>query len=60
VAGPFAGTVKEVKIMASGDNEGVAWVKDMTIREEQRSYETNFWMLPNKQIFGSTPLITIN
>ncbi|MFN9908210.1 MAG: lipase/acyltransferase domain-containing protein [bacterium] len=36
VAGPFAGTVKEVKIMTSGDNEGVAWVKDMTIREEQR------------------------
>ena len=67
MAGPFAGTVKEVKIMASGDNEGIFWIKDMTIKEEQRlssyfirSYETNIWMLPNSKIFGSTPLVTIN
>merc|ERR1711879_91807 len=44
--------------MGSGDREGVPLVNPLTIREEQRSYETNFWLLPVPRWFGNETLAT--
>jgi len=35
------GSNTEIVLMASGSNEGIATVNPLSIREEQRSYETN-------------------
>jgi len=45
LAGPFGGAAKLMRLHASGDNQGLP-VNSLTIREEQRSYETNFWLAP--------------
>lgn len=46
VAGVFAGTALELKVLASGDSSGVKVLPSRSLVEEQRSYETNVWMLP--------------
>merc|ERR1712176_1284447 len=57
LSGPYGGAAKEVRLHASGDNEGLP-VSALTIREEQRSYETNFWLAPVPQWFGDRVLVT--
>jgi lysophospholipase-3 len=56
LAGPFGGSAKEMRLHASGDNQGLP-VSSLKIREEQRSYETNFWLAPTKE-FGPRVLIS--
>jgi len=58
--GVWHGSTNEVVLMASGSNEGIATVDPLSIREEQRSYESNLWMLPNPNTFTSQPLAVIN
>merc|ERR1711860_296021 len=41
---------------ASGDNEGIPFVKSSSVREEQRTYETNQWMMPNPNVFHSNKI----
>lgn len=57
LAGPFGGAVKELRLHASGDNEGLP-VNSLSIREEQRSYETNFWLGPVPSWFGNRVLVS--
>ena len=47
VNGVFGGSAKMMKVMASGDNEGVKVVTGRDTRSQQRSSESNFWLLPN-------------
>jgi len=56
LAGPFGGSAKELRLHASGDNQGLP-VSGLKIREEQRSYETNFWLAPTKE-FGPRVLVS--
>jgi len=58
IAGPWAGSVKELRLHASGDNQGVPLVSSLSIREEQRSYETNFWLMPMPRWFGNQTLVS--
>merc|ERR1712137_173623 len=57
LAGPFGGSAKEMRLFASGDNEGLP-VDSLNVREEQRSYETNFWLAPVPKLFGDQVLVT--
>lgn len=57
MSGPYGGTANEWKLHASGNSEGLP-VKAVTIREEQRSYETNFWLAPVPQYFGDQVLVS--
>jgi len=57
LAGPWGGAAKELRLHASGDNQGVP-VPSLEIREEQRSYETNFWLAPVPRWFGGQALVT--
>jgi len=52
IAGVFGGSLDEIKLFASGSNEGIPFVNALTIREEQRSYESNYWMFPLPDAFG--------
>lgn len=45
-SGVWGGTAKIMRVLASGDNEGIPFVKPISVRGEQRSYETNPWLMP--------------
>jgi hypothetical protein len=55
VAGPYGGTNSLLLLHARGDNQGLP-VSSLALREQQRSYETNSWMLPQPSVWGGAPL----
>merc|ERR1711966_564236 len=63
ISAPWAGAAKELRLMATGDNEGLP-VSPSSLKDEQRSYETNHWLLPNglySSAFGNdTVLVKTN
>uniref|UniRef100_A0A8C8HBT1 Lecithin-cholesterol acyltransferase n=1 Tax=Oncorhynchus tshawytscha TaxID=74940 RepID=A0A8C8HBT1_ONCTS len=58
---PWGGAVKPLRVLASGENDGIPMVSNIKIREEQRMTTTNPWMLPFEEAwpadhtFISTP-----
>ncbi|XP_076878349.1 phosphatidylcholine-sterol acyltransferase [Brachyhypopomus gauderio] len=58
---PWAGAVKPLRVLASGDNDGIPLVSSIKIREEQRMTTTNPWMIPSEEawpkdhVFISSP-----
>eukprot|EP00512_Aurantiochytrium_limacinum_P006065 CAMPEP_0171516056 /NCGR_PEP_ID=MMETSP0959-20130129/3813_1 /TAXON_ID=87120 /ORGANISM="Aurantiochytrium limacinum, Strain ATCCMYA-1381" /LENGTH=430 /DNA_ID=CAMNT_0012054701 /DNA_START=167 /DNA_END=1459 /DNA_ORIENTATION=- len=56
-SGIFAGTVLEYKVLASGDNFNVPIVSSSSVVTEQRSYESNYWMLPTEQHWSTNPVL---
>ncbi|KAG0455683.1 hypothetical protein HPP92_023471 [Vanilla planifolia] len=57
---PWAGTVQEMLCFASGYSLGIPIVDPLTVREEQRSSESNLWLLPAHRVFGEMPLVFAN
>ncbi|KAJ7297080.1 hypothetical protein O6H91_Y081600 [Diphasiastrum complanatum] len=58
VSGPWGGSVQALLTMASGNAEGVPLIDPLTLRAEQRSSETNLWLLPVMEVFNSSVLVT--
>lgn len=57
-AGVFAGAGEAVAQLMSGSSEGIPGVSGLTVREEQRSYQSNMWLLPSEQVWdAATPLV---
>lgn len=58
---PWGGAVKPLRVLASGENDGIPMISNIKIREEQRMTTTNPWMLPSQtawpkdHVFISTP-----
>nr|XP_055049257.1 phosphatidylcholine-sterol acyltransferase [Misgurnus anguillicaudatus] len=58
---PWGGAVKPLRVLASGENDGIPFVSNIKIREEQRMTTTNPWMIPSEEVwpkdhaFISTP-----
>ncbi|ELT91848.1 hypothetical protein CAPTEDRAFT_153574 [Capitella teleta] len=48
VSAPWGGSVKPLRLMASGDNLGIFVVNPLTARAEQRSMPSTAWMLPHE------------
>ncbi|XP_068168202.1 phosphatidylcholine-sterol acyltransferase [Antennarius striatus] len=46
---PWGGAVKPLRVLASGENDGIPMISNIKIREEQRMTVTNAWMLPKEQ-----------
>ncbi|KAF7830529.1 lecithin-cholesterol acyltransferase-like 1 [Senna tora] len=58
LSAPWGGAVDEVLTFASGNTLGVPLVDPLRVRAEQRSSESNLWLLPNPMFFGGTkPLV---
>eukprot|EP00064_Thunnus_orientalis_P006451 superscaffoldBa00000670_g6469 len=61
LAAPWGGAVKALRVMASGENDGIPMISNIKIREEQRMTTTNPWMVPSEEawskdhVFISTP-----
>ncbi|CAN6587235.1 unnamed protein product [Malus baccata var. baccata] len=56
---PWGGTVDEMLTFASGNTLGVPLVDPLLVRGEQRSSESNLWLMPNPEIFGRKNLLVI-
>ncbi|WCJ35593.1 Phospholipase A2 group XV [Euphorbia peplus] len=57
LSAPWGGAVEIMRTFASGNTLGVPLVDPLLVRGEQRSSESNLWLLPNPKIFGSKPLV---
>ncbi|XP_031377859.1 lecithin-cholesterol acyltransferase-like 1 [Punica granatum] len=58
LSAPWGGSVEEMLTFASGYTLGVPLVDPLIVRGEQRSSESNLWLLPNPVVFESTrPLV---
>ena len=49
--------MKEMQTFASGNTLGVPLVDPLLVRGEQRSSESNLWLLPNPKVFGQRHLV---
>lgn len=54
---PWGGSVQEMLTFASGNTLGVPFVDPSLIRDEQRTAESNLWLLPTPSVFGNTTLV---
>ncbi|KAK3007058.1 hypothetical protein RJ639_016622 [Escallonia herrerae] len=58
LSAPWGGTVQEMLTFASGNSLGVPLVDPLLVREEQRSSESNLWLMPSPKLFGrDKPLV---
>eukprot|EP00127_Corallochytrium_limacisporum_P000271 Clim_evm18s9 gene=Clim_evmTU18s9 len=57
VAGPFAGTGVEETLFLSGIGWDLPWAPKGSIRNLQRSFEANLFMLPSTLGYGDTPIV---
>ncbi|KAL6012940.1 Lecithin-cholesterol acyltransferase-like 1 [Asimina triloba] len=57
LSAPWGGTVQEMLTFASGYTLGVPLVEPLLVRGEQRSSESNMWLLPTPNLFGRKPLV---
>ncbi|PSR99925.1 Lecithin-cholesterol acyltransferase-like [Actinidia chinensis var. chinensis] len=57
LSAPWGGTVEEMLTFASGYSLGVPLVDPLLVREEQRSSESNLWLMPTPKAFGYKPLV---
>ncbi|KAK4802078.1 hypothetical protein SAY86_000281 [Trapa natans] len=52
LSAPWGGAVDAMLTLASGNTLGVPLVDPLLVRAEQRSSESNLWLLPNPAVFG--------
>ncbi|KAL8226399.1 hypothetical protein R6Q57_016231 [Mikania cordata] len=58
LSAPWGGTVNEMLTFASGNSLGVPLVNPLLVRNEQRSSESNLWLMPQRKQFPQeTPLV---
>uniref|UniRef100_A0A0E0GTA8 Lecithin-cholesterol acyltransferase-like 1 n=1 Tax=Oryza nivara TaxID=4536 RepID=A0A0E0GTA8_ORYNI len=57
LSAPWGGSVQEMLTFASGNTLGVPFVDASLIRDEQRTAESNLWLLPAPRVFGNTTLV---
>ncbi|CAN8304108.1 unnamed protein product [Cochlearia groenlandica] len=51
LATPWGGTIGQMETFASGNTLGVPFVNPLLVRPEQRSSESNQWLLPSQRVF---------
>ncbi|CAK9154120.1 unnamed protein product [Ilex paraguariensis] len=56
LSAPWGGTVQEMLTFASGNSLGVPLVDPLLVRAEQRSSDSNLWLMPSPKLFGHKPL----
>ncbi|KAL9313093.1 hypothetical protein ACSQ67_018545 [Phaseolus vulgaris] len=56
---PWGGAIDEMFTFASGNTLGVPLVDPLLVRGEQRSSESNLWLLPNPKVFAPQKPIVI-
>lgn len=58
VSPALGGSNSVLRLFAAGDAEGVPAVSPLSIRSEQRSFESNFWLIPQSELWPGQVLVT--
>jgi lysophospholipase-3 len=58
-SGVWHGSTNIISLMATGNNEGIPFVSAASIKEEQRTYETNHWMVPSPKSWADGDTLAI-
>ncbi|KAH9528645.1 hypothetical protein DERF_002567 [Dermatophagoides farinae] len=53
LGGPWGGSVKSIKAFISGDNFGVIVAPSLTIRDDERTFPSLAYLLPNDNVFDT-------
>ncbi|XP_076470777.1 lysosomal phospholipase A and acyltransferase-like [Babylonia areolata] len=59
LAGVWAGAVKPIRLMTSGDSLGVIVVSPLTVRPEQRAMPSTAWLMPSTRLWNSSEVLVI-
>ncbi|XWS24090.1 hypothetical protein CRYUN_Cryun28dG0071100 [Craigia yunnanensis] len=59
LSAPWGGTVQEMLTFASGSSFGLPLVDPLLVRGEQRSSESNLWLMPSPKLFGPGKVLVI-
>lgn len=54
---PWGGAVQEAHNLASGYTLGAPLIDPLLVRTQQRSSESNLWLLPSPKVFGGFPIV---
>ena len=54
---PWGGAVQESRNLASGYTLRAPLVDPLLVRDQQRSSESNLWLMPSPKVFGGLPLV---
>ncbi|KAJ0981821.1 hypothetical protein J5N97_010076 [Dioscorea zingiberensis] len=57
VSAPWGGAVLQMLTFASGYTLGIPIVNPLIVRGEQRSSESNLWLMPSPKFFAEKPLV---
>lgn len=57
LSAPWGGTVMQMLTYGSGSTFGIPIVNPLLVRSEQRSSESNMWLLPSPKLFESKTLV---
>eukprot|EP00250_Pteridium_aquilinum_P009766 c18917_g1_i1 orf=49-1386(+) len=58
VSAPWGGAVQNMRTYASGYAEGARFINPLVLRAEQRSSESNLWLLPVPAVFNDQVLVS--
>ncbi|OMO50934.1 Lecithin:cholesterol/phospholipid:diacylglycerol acyltransferase [Corchorus capsularis] len=59
LSAPWGGTVQEMLTFASGNSFGVPLVNPVLVRGEQRSSESNLWLMPSPKLFSPRKMLVL-
>jgi Lecithin:cholesterol acyltransferase len=58
MAPAYGGTKYTLKQLISGDAVNIPWLNGKDVKEQQRSYETSVWLLPNPRFYSGVIVST--
>ncbi|KAL8603156.1 hypothetical protein ACOMHN_059328 [Nucella lapillus] len=59
MAGVWAGAIKPIRLMTSGDSLGVFVVNPLTVRPEQRGMPSTAWLMPSLRFWNRSEVVVI-
>ena len=59
LAGPWAGTVRSLKVYAFGDDLGSFWVNTKSLRTQERSNPSLLWLMPSPLLWPAASEVLV-
>lgn len=57
---PWGGTINILRALTSGDNQGISTISHSALVDTQRTFETNYWVMPHPEIYSDRTLISVS
>ena len=57
ISNPIAGGVKGLKLIFTGDNEGIPFLDSNKTKEIYKSWPSLYWILPNEAVYRNSVVL---